>query len=133
MKNSVRRFSTFSPRSAARNISQNDSAISFGLLVITVASGTSFSWMSSQLNTARSFPVLILRFRQTEYSSRIAPPGTISDSGILEDVFLGVDPDRPYDILANSRDGLAAISIGDAVFKSITEERIVDLTEVMKH
>ena len=37
------------------------------------------------------------------------------DSGILEDVFM------------------AAISIGDAVFKSITEDRIIDLTDVMKH
>ena len=55
------------------------------------------------------------------------------DSGIQEDVFLGVDPDRPYDILANSRDGLAAISIGDAVYKSITQERIIDLREVMTH
>ena len=55
------------------------------------------------------------------------------DSCILEDVFLGVDPNRQYDILATSKDGLAAISIGDAVFKSITEERIIDLTDVMKH
>ena len=55
------------------------------------------------------------------------------DAGIKEDVFLGVDPDRKYDILANSKDGLAAISIGDAVFKSITQGTIIDLTEVMKH
>ena len=55
------------------------------------------------------------------------------DSGILEDVFLGVDPDRKYDILATSRDGLSAISIGDAVYKSITQERVIDLSEVMKH
>jgi hypothetical protein len=52
---------------------------------------------------------------------------------ILEDVFLGVDADRPYDILADSKDGLAAISIGDAVYKSIVEEKIIDLTDVMKH
>ena len=55
------------------------------------------------------------------------------DPGIQEDVFLGVEEDRPYDILANSRDGLAAISIGDAVFKSITSGQIIDLTEVMSH
>ena len=55
------------------------------------------------------------------------------DSGILEDVFMGVEENRPYDILATSKDGLAAISIGDAVFKSITEDRIIDLTDVMKH
>lgn len=55
------------------------------------------------------------------------------DPGIQEDVFLGVEEDRPYDILADSRDGLAAISIGDAVFKSITSGQIIDLTEVMSH
>lgn len=55
------------------------------------------------------------------------------DSGILEDVFLGIEEDRPYDILATSKDGLNAISIGDAVFKSITQEKIIDLTEVMKY
>ena len=55
------------------------------------------------------------------------------DPCILEDVFLGVDPDRKYDILADSRDGLSAISIGDAVYKSIMEEKIIDLTEVMTH
>ena len=55
------------------------------------------------------------------------------DPLILEDVFLGVDADRPYDILADSKDGLAAISIGDAVYKSIVEEKIIDLTDVMKH
>ena len=55
------------------------------------------------------------------------------DSGILEDVFMGVEEDRPYDILATSKDGLNAISIGDAVFKSITQGKIIDLTEVMKY
>lgn len=55
------------------------------------------------------------------------------DSGIQEDVFLGVDPDRPYNILADSKDGLAAISIGDAVYKSIVQEKIIDLREVMSH
>jgi len=55
------------------------------------------------------------------------------DVGIAEDVFMGVDPERSYDILADSRDALAAIAIGDAVYKSITEDRVVDLTEVMSH
>ena len=55
------------------------------------------------------------------------------DSMIVEDVFIGEDPDRKYDILAHSRDGLAAISIGDAVYKSITTGQIMDLTEVMSH
>ena len=54
------------------------------------------------------------------------------DTGIQEDVFLGVDPLRRYDILANSKDGLNAIAIGDAVYKSIMEKRIIELDEVMK-
>ena len=54
------------------------------------------------------------------------------DPGIQEDVFLGVDPLRKYDILANSKDGLKAIAIGDAVYKSIKEKRIIELDEVMK-
>lgn len=55
------------------------------------------------------------------------------DSRIIEDVFLGEDEMRQYDVLATSKDGLNAIAIGDAVYKSITEDRIIDLTEVMKH
>ncbi|MGN0879624.1 MAG: Gfo/Idh/MocA family protein [Oligosphaeraceae bacterium] len=55
------------------------------------------------------------------------------DSMIIEDVFLGVDPNRKYDILADSKDGLRAISIGDAVYKSIMSGQVIDLTEVMTH
>jgi len=55
------------------------------------------------------------------------------DIGIIEDVYIGEEPDRRYDILAKSKDGLNAISIGDAVYKSITSGQIIDLTEVMKH
>ena len=55
------------------------------------------------------------------------------DSLIQEDVFLGEDEDRKYDILAKSKDGLRAIAIGDAVYKSIVSGQIQDLTEVMKH
>ena len=55
------------------------------------------------------------------------------DPLIQEDVFMGVLEDRPYDILADSKDGLCAISIGDAVFKSIESGEIIDLTDVMKN
>ena len=55
------------------------------------------------------------------------------DNLIQEDVFLGEEPDRKYDILAKSKDGLRAIAIGDAVYKSIVSGQIQDLTEVMKH
>lgn len=55
------------------------------------------------------------------------------DPLIIEDVFLGVEEDRPYDILADSKDGLRSIAIGDAVYKSIVQDSIIDLTDVMKH
>ncbi len=55
------------------------------------------------------------------------------DPLIIEDVFLGVDEDRQYDILATSKDGLRAIAIGDAVYKSIVQKQVIDLTDVMKH
>ena len=55
------------------------------------------------------------------------------DPLIQEDVFMGVIEDRPYDILADSKDGLCAISIGDAVFKSIESGEVIDLTDVMKN
>lgn len=55
------------------------------------------------------------------------------DIGIQEDVFLGVEDERPYDILATSKDGLNAVAIGDAVYKSIISGEIIDLSEVMTH
>ena len=54
------------------------------------------------------------------------------DPLILEDIFLGEDPARKFDILAKSVDGLRAIAIGDAVFKSIEEGTIQDLTGFMR-
>ena len=50
------------------------------------------------------------------------------DPLIREDIFLGEDPARKFDILAKSVDGLRAIAIGDAVFNSIKEGGVKDLT-----
>ena len=50
------------------------------------------------------------------------------DPLLREDIFLGEDPNRKYDILAKSVDGLRAIAIGDAVFNSIKEGGVKDLT-----
>ena len=50
------------------------------------------------------------------------------DPLIREDIFLGEDPNRKYDILARSVDGLRAISIGDAVFNAIKTGGVQDLT-----
>ena len=54
------------------------------------------------------------------------------DPLILEDIFLGENPDRKYDILAKSVDGLRAIAIGDAVYNSIKDGGIKDLTGFIK-
>lgn len=54
------------------------------------------------------------------------------DPKILQDIFLGEDPDRTYDILAKSVDGLRAISIGDAVYNSIVNGGVQDLTSFME-
>ena len=54
------------------------------------------------------------------------------DPKILEDIFLGEDPDRRYDILAKSVDGLRAISIGDAVYNSIVNGGVQDLSSFME-
>ena len=54
------------------------------------------------------------------------------DPLILEDIFLGEDPNRKFDILAKSVDGLRAISIGDAVYNSIMDGEVKDLSSFME-
>jgi len=68
-----------------------------------------------------------------EGRERIHVPASAGGHGggdplIQEDIFIGEDPDRPFDILAKSVDGLRAISIGDAVYNSIKTGKIQDLT-----
>ena len=54
------------------------------------------------------------------------------DPLLQEDIFLGEDPNRTYDILAKSVDGLRSISIGDAVYNSIMDGEVKDLTSFME-
>ena len=54
------------------------------------------------------------------------------DPVILEDIFMGEDPDRKYSILAKSVDGLRAIGCGDAVWNSIMQNNVQDLSSFMK-
>ena len=54
------------------------------------------------------------------------------DPLILEDIFLGEDPARKFDILAKSVDGLRSISIGDAVYCSIMDGEVKNLTSFME-
>lgn len=53
------------------------------------------------------------------------------DPMILEDIFLGEDPLRKYKILADTQDALRSIAIGDAVFNSIKEDRIIRMKDTV--
>lgn len=53
------------------------------------------------------------------------------DPVLLEDVFLGPDPARPYDILSGSTDGAYSIATGEAVWRSVKEHRPVRIDEVL--
>ena len=72
------------------------------------------------------FPIFGGRERINVVSSAGGHGG--GDPLLLEDIFLGEDPDRKFDILAKSVDGLRAISVGDAVFNSIQDGTVQDLT-----
>ena len=51
------------------------------------------------------------------------------DSLILDDIFLGPDPLREYDILATSDKFLHAVEIGESVWRSIKEDRVIRMEE----
>ncbi|MDC3416084.1 Gfo/Idh/MocA family protein [Aquibacillus salsiterrae] len=45
------------------------------------------------------------------------------DPVIQEDIFLGADPNRHYDILSGSKDGAYAVTTGEAVWKSVKHKQ----------
>ena len=53
------------------------------------------------------------------------------DPMILEDIFLGEDHLRKYKILADTQDALRSIAIGDAVFNSIKEDKIIRMKDTV--
>ncbi|UFT98753.1 Gfo/Idh/MocA family oxidoreductase [Radiobacillus kanasensis] len=53
------------------------------------------------------------------------------DPVIQEDIFLGVDPLREYDILSGSKDGAYAVATGEAVWKSVKEKRPILVEELL--
>ena len=53
------------------------------------------------------------------------------DPVILEDIFLGEDPLRKYKILADTQDALRSLSIGDAVYNSIMQDRIIRMKDTV--
>ena len=49
------------------------------------------------------------------------------DPLIREDLFIGPDPDRPYKMLSGAEDAWHSVAIGEAVWRSIKEEKIIKL------
>lgn len=54
------------------------------------------------------------------------------DPVLLEDLYLGEDPKRPYNILSGSIDGAYSIATGEAVWKSVKENRPIQIDELLK-
>ncbi|MZQ80842.1 oxidoreductase [Paenibacillus sp. 5J-6] len=53
------------------------------------------------------------------------------DPALLEDIFLGPDPTRSYDILSGSMDGAYSVGTGEAVWISVKENRPVRIEDVL--
>lgn len=53
------------------------------------------------------------------------------DPILLEDIFLGPDPNRPYPILSGSEDGAYSIGAGEAVWRSVKENRPIRIKDVI--
>ncbi|MBS4195139.1 Gfo/Idh/MocA family protein [Lederbergia citri] len=54
-----------------------------------------------------------------------------ADPILLEDLFLGVDSTRPYKILSGAIDGAYAVATGEAVWRSVKENRPIRIEEVL--
>ncbi|NYV65254.1 oxidoreductase [Bacillus obstructivus] len=53
------------------------------------------------------------------------------DPLLLEDLFLGVDPIRPYDILAGTHAGAYSIAVGEGVWRSVKEKQPIRIRELL--
>lgn len=53
------------------------------------------------------------------------------DPVIQEDMFMGVDPNRPYPILSGSTDGAYSIAAGEAVWRSVKEQRPIRIEDIL--
>ncbi|ORC35938.1 oxidoreductase [Marispirochaeta aestuarii] len=56
-----------------------------------------------------------------------------ADPVLLEDVFLGPDPSRDYEIASSSLDGALAVATGEAVWKSVRDRRPYKLRELLTY
>jgi predicted dehydrogenase len=52
------------------------------------------------------------------------------DPLLLEDLFLGPDPARPYEILAGAEAGAYSIAVGEGVWRSSQENKPIDISEI---
>ena len=52
------------------------------------------------------------------------------DSVLYEDLFLGPDPSRPYEISAGAREGACGVTMGEAVWRSVKEKQPVKIKEL---
>ncbi len=53
------------------------------------------------------------------------------DPIVQEDLFLGVDPIRPYQILSGSRDGAYAVATGEALWRSVKERKSIFIEDLL--
>ncbi|MCR8634639.1 Gfo/Idh/MocA family protein [Paenibacillus radicis (ex Xue et al. 2023)] len=53
------------------------------------------------------------------------------DPALLEDIFLGSDPKRAYPILSGSMDGAYSVAAGEAVWRSVQENRPIRIEDVL--
>ncbi|MBD8070605.1 Gfo/Idh/MocA family protein [Bacillus sp. PS06] len=54
------------------------------------------------------------------------------DPVIQEDIFIGPDPTRPYEILSGSKDGALAVTTGEAVWRSVQEKKMIRIEELLQ-
>ncbi|WP_100407345.1 Gfo/Idh/MocA family protein [Bacillus solitudinis] len=54
------------------------------------------------------------------------------DPLLQEDIFMGVDPNRPYEILAGAEAGAYSIAVGEGVWRSSKENKPLKVEEMMK-
>lgn len=55
------------------------------------------------------------------------------DPILLEDLFLGPDPARDYQILAGSEAGAYSIAVGEGVWRSVQEKKPINIKELLYH
>lgn len=53
------------------------------------------------------------------------------DPMILDDIFLGPNPRRPYEILSGAREGALAVAVGEAVWRSVKSGKPVRIADLL--